>query len=143
MLKELQVTTARNSFKELYDGVFHRYLPAVVTRKQTEEVLLMRRDLQQHILEAYTLKPENLAEDDGSITLALNELELFVNANSLSEAIDELVLEIKTYSEDYRDRIELFLNAPNRKGHFPYVLRVWLCDNDQQIKDLLGLDDGS
>jgi len=37
------------------------------------------------------------------------------------------------------DRSQLFLQAPNRKSHFPYVLKVLLCDNDEEILALLGL----
>ena len=48
---------------------------------------------------------------------------------------------MKIYAEDYKDRIQLFLHAPNRRGHFPCILRIWLCDSDEEIRslhDLLG-----
>ena len=137
MLTEIKFTDARKTFTELFNDVWHRSLPAIVNRKQTEEVLLLRRDLQQYILRPYSLKPEILPEDDGSITVALDLIDIAVNGPTLDKAIKELVKELKIYAEDYRDNINLFLNAPNRKGHFPYVLRVWLCDNDQEIKSLL------
>jgi hypothetical protein len=117
--------------------VWHQFLPAVVKRHQTEEVLLVRRDLQEDILRAYTFKPEVLQEEDGSVTLALDEIELAVNAPTFEEAIQELVREMKVYAEDYKERIQLFLHAPNRRRHFPYVLRIWLCDSDEEIRSLL------
>jgi hypothetical protein len=137
MLTELQFTDARRSLTDLLDGVWHRSLPAIIKRRQREEVLLVRRDLQQDILRTYPFKLEVLHEDDGSITLVLDKLELVVNAPTLDQAVKELVREITLYAEDYRDRIQLFLNAPNRRNHFPYVLRVWLCDNDEEIQALL------
>ena len=136
MLTEIKFTDARKTFTELFNDVWHRSLPAIVNRKQAEEVLLLRRDLQQYILRPYVFKPEVLPEDDGSITVALDLIDIAVNGPTLNEAIEELVRELKIYAEDYRDNINLFLNAPNRKAHFPYVLRVWLCDNDQEIKSL-------
>jgi hypothetical protein len=137
MLEEVKFTSARSSLSDLFDQVWHRFLPAVVKRHQAEEVLLVRRDLQEDILRAYAFKPEVLHEEDGSVTLAIDELELAVNAPTLEEAIQELIREIKIYAEDYKDRIQLFLHAPNRRGHFPYVLRVWLCDSDEEIRSLL------
>lgn len=139
MLTECGFTNARRSLTDLFDGVWHRYLPALVRRKQTEEVLLVRRDLQQDILTAYKLKPEVQTEDDGSVTLSLDALELYVNAPDLEAAITEMVQELKLYAADYKERIQLFLNAPNRRQHFPYILRIWLCENDDEIKSLLEL----
>lgn len=139
MLREIKFTNARKTFTEIYDSVWHRHLPVIINCHQNEEVLLLRRELQQDILMAYRLKPEILPEEDGSITAALNEIEIAVNGPSMDEAINELVRELKVYAQDYLERLQLFLNVPNRKGHFPYVLRVLLCDNDQEIKSLLEL----
>lgn len=139
MLREINFTNARKTFTDIYDSVWHRHLPVIINRHQNEEVLLLRRELQQEILKAYSLKPEILPEEDGSVTVALNELEIAVNGPNVDEAINELVRELKVYAQDYLDRLQLFLNAPNRKGHFPYILRVLLCDSDQEIKSLLEL----
>ena len=137
MLAELKFTSARSSLSDLFDQVWHQFLPAVVKRHQTEEVLLVRRDLQKDILRAYTFKPEVLQEEDGSVTLALDEIELVVNAPTFEEAARKLVQEMKIYAEDYKERIHLFLHAPNRRGHFPYVLRIWLCESDEEIRSFL------
>jgi len=139
MLTEIKFTNARKTLTDIYDNVWHRYLPVIIKRHQNEEVLLLRRELQQDILKAYLLKPEILPEKDGSVTVALNEIDIAVNATSLGEALDELVKEMKIYAQDYLDRLQLFLNAPNRKTHFPYVMRILLCDSDQEIKSLLEL----
>lgn len=104
-----------------------------------QEVILLRRELQQEILKAYRLKPEILLEEDGSVTIALNEIDIAVNEPNQNKAIDELVKELKIYAQDYLDRLQLFLNAPNRKGHFPYILRVSLYDSVQEIKSILEL----
>jgi hypothetical protein len=137
MLTEINFTNARKTFTDIYDSVWHRYLPVIINRHQDEEVLLLRRELQQEILKAYRLLPEILPEKDGSVTAAINELDIAVNKPTLEEAVNELVKELKIYAQEYIDRLQLFLNAPNRKGHFPYVLRVLLCENDQEVKSLL------
>lgn len=138
MLAELQFTEARNQFSTLYDSVFNSFSPAIVKRKQNEQVAILRVDLLKMVLEDYKLKPEIIHEDDGSITLALDFLELYVNDTTLDLAITDLVEDLKIYAQDYLDRSQLFLHAPNRKSHFPYVLRILLCDNDTQIQTLLG-----
>jgi len=139
MLSELQFTEARNQFSTLYDSVFNSFNPAIVKRKQTEQVAMLRVDLLKMVLEDYKLNPEVIQEDDGSITLALDSLDIYANNTTLDLAVKDLVEDLKIYAQDYLDRSQLFFHAPNRKPHFPYVLRILLCDNDEEIRTILGL----
>ena len=137
MLSELNLTDARKGFSALYDDVYNSFRPTIITRKNSEEVLVMRADLQRMVLSHFSLRPQVYQENDGSVTLALDELDLFVNATNAEQAITELITDMKAYAQDYFDRSQLFLHAPNRRGHFPYVLRIMLCENDQDIRLLL------
>lgn len=137
MLDELQFTDARKEFTSMYNEVFNSYKPVIIKRKQTEEVLVLRTDLQKMLLSNFILKPEILHEEDGSVTLALDILEIYVNGETLEKAIIELVQDLKNYAQDFIDRSQLFMNAPNRKSHFPYVLRILLCENDEEIRSFL------
>ena len=139
MLSELQFTEARNQFSTLYDSVFNSFNPAIVKRKQTEQVAMLRVDLLKMVLEDYKLNPEVIQEDDGSITLALDSLELYSNNSTLDLATKDLIEDLKIYAQDYLDRSQLFFHSPNRKPHFPYVLKILLCDNDEEIRKLLSI----
>ena len=140
MLTEVNFTEARNNFSSLYDQVFNTFKPAIINRKKTEQVLLLRADLQKMLLSCFSLNPEVITEDDNSVTLSLDQLEIYVNGNTLEEAIKILINDLKFYAQDYIQRSQLFLHAPNRRSHFPYVLRILLCDNDEEIRSLLELD---
>ena len=139
MLSELQFTEARNQFSTLYDSVFNSFNPAIVKRKQTEQVAMLRVDLLKMVLEDYKLNPEVIQEDDGSVTLALDSLELYANNSTLDLATKDLIEDLKIYAQDYLDRSQLFFHSPNRKPHFPYVLKILLCDNDEEIRKLLSI----
>lgn len=140
MLTEVNFTEARNDFSSLYDQVFNAFKPAIINRKKTEQVLLLRADLQKMLLSCFSLKPEVITEDDNSVTLSLDQLEIYVNGNTLEEAIKTLIDDLKFYAQDYIQRSQLFLHAPNRRSHFPYVLRILLCNNDEEIRSLLELE---
>lgn len=137
MLKELTITDARKQLSNLFDSAYNEYKPVMVKRKQTEEVLILRKDLQQMILSDFTLKPEVLREEDGSVTLSLDTLEIYVNAEDKQKAEEELIKELKIYAQDYIQRSQLFLNAPNRRAHFPYVMRILLCEDDKELHQML------
>jgi len=139
MLSELQFTEARNQFSTLYDSVFNSFNPTIINRKQKEQVALLRVDLLKMVLEDYKLNPEVIQEEDDSITLALDSLELYSNSSTLDLAAIDLIEDLKLYSKDYMDRSQLFLQSPNRKSHFPYVLKVMLCENDDEIRTLFAL----
>lgn len=139
MLAEHNITNARKDFSSLYDEVFNGFKPAIIKRKKVEEVLLLRVDLQKMLLSHFSLKPEVITENDNSITLSLDQLEIYVNSSTMEEAVKELVEDLKLYAQDYIRRSQLFLHAPNRRSHFPYVLRISLCDNDEEICNLLEL----
>lgn len=140
MLMEVNFTNARKTLSEIYDSVWHRYHPVIINRRQNEKVIVLRRELQQDILQAYHFKPEILLEKNGSVTAALDEVDIAVNCPNKEAALDELVKELRLYAQDYLDRSQFFLNAPNRKEHFPYVLRVTLCNDDSEIRSLLELE---
>lgn len=67
------------------------------------------------------IKAEVLSETDGSITIAVDTLELAVNAPTKEEAEAELLSELKIYAEDYLKRLDLYLGAPNRAAHHPAI----------------------
>lgn len=95
------------------------------------------KDLQKSLLSSYALKPEVIREEDGPVTLALDQLELYVNGDSTDQAAQDMVNDLKFYAQDYMERSQLFLNAPNRRPHFPYILRVLMCESDEEIRGLL------
>ncbi len=139
MLSEHNITNARKDFSSLYDEVFNDLKPAIIKRKKVEQVILLRVDLQKMLLSHFSLKPEVITEKDNSITLSLDQLEIYVNSSNTEEAVKELVEDLKLYAQDYIQRSQLFFHAPNRRSHFPYVLRILLCDNDKEILNLMEL----
>ncbi|MHB9010420.1 MAG: exoribonuclease R [Carboxydocellales bacterium] len=137
MLTEMNITDARKDISSWYNTVYNSSKPMIIKRNQREEVLVLRTDLQKMLLANYSLIPEFLREDDGSTTLALDQLEIYVNGETTEDAINEFIEELKIYANDFIERSQLFLNAPNRRSHFPYILRVLLCDTNEEIRSLL------
>ncbi|MDI3481244.1 MAG: antitoxin YefM [Tepidanaerobacteraceae bacterium] len=137
MLNEYGFTEARNDFSRIFNIVFNEREPAVIRRNRDQEVLMLRKDLLKDMLSTYVLDADILPENDGSYTISMDTLELAANGPTVEEALSELIQDLKTYAQDYMERAQLFLNAPNRKHHLPYLLRVLLCDSDEEIKSLL------
>ena len=89
------------------------------------------------------LSAEVLPEENGSVTIAVDALEIAVNGDTREEAVQELLAELKRYAADYMERIQLFVNAPNRRAHLPFVLRIILADNDDEILQMVNWTDAA
>lgn len=83
------------------------------------------------------IKAEVLPETNGSITIAVDTLELVVNAPTKEEAEAELLSELKIYAEDYMDRLDIFAAAPNRAAHLPIVKAISEAGPDELKKMII------
>ena len=59
------------------------------------------------------------------------------NGNTKEEAMNDLLEQLQVYAEEYLAHINEYRYAPNRKAHLPYVLRIALCENEQELRQLL------
>lgn len=87
------------------------------------------------------VKPTFMLEPDGSITLALDALEIVANGATRDEAITEAVADGIEYAQEYLspENAAFYLRAPNRCDHFSLVLRIGLCGSEAEVKAVLNL----
>ena len=138
-LTEASFSEARSQFSRLFDEVIEDLRPVLIRRKGREEALLLRRDDLEVLLEPFTLTAQVMREKDGSITVAVDELEWAVNAPTREAALRQVLDDLRHYAGDYLARAPVFLRAPNRRTHFPYVLRILLASTDEQIRRMLNV----
>ena len=75
-------------------------------------------------------------EDDGSITLSMDDMDLVVNAPSKEESIKALCRDMVEYAEEYRKAFAVYSAAPNRAAHAPLVKEI-LAATPQELRDAL------
>lgn len=146
LIMEYSFSQARRSLTEVIDKV-QRLSPVVIRpRKRSEDAsIILSRALMQKIMQeckdGIQLQPQFLPEEDGSMTLALEPLDLVVNAETREEAIKDMAEELIWYAKEYLDEenIALYSRAPNRKAHLPFVVRVAMCDSVDEVVGLIGL----
>lgn len=127
----LNATDARRDWGSVIDSVV-REKPKFIKRTR-DYVFLSSIDLLEEILKPYTFTAIALEEEDGSLTLSLNEIDLIENGSTLSEAKLKLAKEIKQYAEDFYENYNTWSTAPNRKEHLPYILHALVLDDVQRI----------
>lgn len=75
-------------------------------------------------------------EDDGGITLSMDDMDLAVNAPSKEAAIKALCRDMVEYAEEYRKEFAMYSAAPNRAAHAPLVKEI-LAATPQELRDAL------
>ena len=74
-------------------------------------------------------------ENDGSYTLSMNDIDIVVNEDSKSKALDSLIDELREYSESYSNELEYWYSDPKRQPHCKYVLKTLISSNEELKRD--------
>jgi len=77
---------------------------------------------------------KKFTENDGSITLALGEIDIIENGVTEQDAKVKLAAAILEYENDFCKEYNYWSIAENRKAHIPYVLKTKNMTTDDIIK---------
>lgn len=133
MLME-QATNVRKQQSSVCDSVIHDK-PKFIKRTR-DKMWFSNLDTIYEILQAYQFSAVKYIEDDQSITLSLNEIDLVENGRDEQEARSNLGKAIPEYSLDYYNEYEFYSHSPNRKGHIPYIFKALIIDDPDKTGDM-------
>lgn len=139
MLME-QATNVRKEWSSVCDSVIHDK-PKFIKRTR-DKMWFSNLDTMAEILQAYQFTAEKYMEEDGSVTLSLNEIDLVENGEDEEDARFKLGKAILEYSSDYYNEYETYSHSPNRKKHIPYIFKALIMDDAKKIGDMLQCQDG-
>lgn len=129
----INATDARREWSAVMEGVI-REKPRFIKRTR-DHMVLADIDLVESLLMVYRFTASCFAEEDGSVTISLNELDLVENAPTEEAARRLLGQSILDYAEDFYEEFSLWRAAPNRKSHIPFVLKALIMDDADKIGD--------
>jgi antitoxin YefM len=136
----INATTVRNEWSTVVDNVV-RKKPQFITRTR-DQLLLADITFLETILSTYEFTATSYEEEDGSITLSLNELDLAENAETEALAKKNLAEAIMEYAKDFYNEFEYWNSAQNRKAHVPYVFKALIQQNIHTLEELISCQAG-
>ena len=122
-------TDVRKQWSSVCDDVVRRS-PKFIKRSKDELVLINLETFIQ-ILDAYQFSAETFVEDNGSVTISLDQIDLVENGTDKNDALLQMGKAICEYANDYY--IYGFSNSINRKSHLPYVLKALSINDPEKI----------
>ena len=133
-MQAISATTVRNQWSSVVESVI-REKPTFIKRTR-DYMFLSDIGVLQDLLAAYTFHAEILIEDDGSVTLSLDEIDLAENAADVPSAISKLATSILEYAEDYYKEFS-YWSRGDRKGHVPYIFKALILNDVDKIGGLV------
>lgn len=94
------------------------------------------------MLSAYQFTATIYKEEDNTVTISLNEIDLVENAETEELAKQQLAESIIEYAEDYYNDFAYWSSASNRVEHMPYVIKALILNDAQQIGEQIVCQSG-
>lgn len=136
----INATDARKTWSLVVDQVI-REKPKFIKRTRDYMILSDVRFLEV-LLSGYYFSAERFVEEDGSITLSLNEIDIVENGKSEEETKQKLAQSIIDYAEDFYSDFQYWGSATNRISQIPYVFKALILDDVNKIGDQIKCRDG-
>ena len=137
MIKEVNLTVARN-LSPLFDDAVRKEQPIMIVRGRNERGLLLSRNRQLRLLDVYKLHVDVIPEEEvGGFTLWVRELNIGEYGPTLLAARAQLVDGVRSYVRHYFQNWDFFRHLPDKAAQEPYVYRLSLAKDDDELIGLL------
>jgi hypothetical protein len=135
----IDFSPAKSQLSDVMTQVFHGHQPRIVSRHHgKEQMLLMRPDDLVAMLGEHRLDVQAVYEAD-EVTLRLPDMGLLGFGETLGEAIDDLLVELRAYATRFFREPARFM-ATSRGAHAAALLRFALAGDDEQRR-MLGVEE--
>ena len=135
----IDFSSAKNQLSDVMTQVFHGHQPRIVSRHHgKEQMLLVRPDDLVTMLGKYRLDVRAV-NDAGEVTLRVPDMGILGFGETLDEAVDDLLVELRAYATRYFREPARFM-ATSRGDHAAALLRFALAGEDEQ-RLMLGVDE--
>jgi hypothetical protein len=91
----------------------------------------------EEILSGYFFTAKEFTEEDGTVTLSLNEIDLIENEETEEKAREALGTSILEYAMEFYEHYELYSKSANRKKHIPYIFKALIMDDAKMIGECI------
>ncbi len=136
----LNATEVRKEWSSVIDEAVHE--KPVIIKRTRDRMMLSNIETIITILDRYSFHAVRFTEEDGSVTLSLDEIDLVENAPTEEEARRCLAESILEYAKEYYENYSVWSHAPNRRGHIPYVLKALVTDDAAALEESIRCRDG-
>lgn len=126
-------TAARTHLKDLLDAAERGQVATV--RRDNRCTAVVDADRLRHFLTAVCPSQAQLVAEGGGWSVFIPGLPVAADGATFDEAVDEMVLALREYAEDWQEQL---VNAPNHAQNWGLVQLVTISSDDQLREWLVG-----
>ncbi len=124
-------TDARAHFKDLLDAAERGQVATV--RRDSRTTAFVDQERLRYFLASVSPSHAQVVAEAGGWSIFIPGLPIAVDGTDLDEALDEMIVALREYAEDWQDRL---LDAPNHANNWGLVQLVML-SSDVQLREWL------
>lgn len=106
----------------------------VLMRRNRDYTILCSAETIAMLVDDALLPVNQFMEEDGSVTLSAEQLDLVVCEPDLASAKRAMASAWVEYAEDYFKEFQLYSHAPNRKGHLSLVMKALTVQSPKELE---------
>lgn len=131
-----QAPTVHNDFSAVMDMAVYEK-PQLISHTK-DQLVLMGAEMLNTILQSSIVHVAIEPGDDGAQLYQLEEIpDIFTESANQEEALDGLARDLLEYAKTYYEDFELYVHAPNRLRHLPYVMRALALGTPQKTREMI------
>jgi len=137
IFKEKSISATKQEFPSVFRQAIKGFEIITVNKKSNSKEtvsIISTKHLEGMIGRAYKFNPVVEADEEGlGYTVALDEVMVFGDGDTLEEAIYDLADNLLEYTILYFEKPDFYMQIENRKGHYPYLRRIAGCTDKDEV----------
>lgn len=138
-VKPLSLTDVRERIGNVFTEAVHHHRPIPIVRGNRDLGMLLGLEEIERLVEGVSFHPEVLKEEH-AVSIWLPEFQIYGRGNDLSAAREDLLEEVREYVFEYLEEIDAYRSAPNRRAHFPHVIKALVADLSGKLEPVVFSD---
>ncbi len=141
IIKEKSISSTKQEFPSVFRQALKGF--EIITGNQksndNETVSIISTKIFEDIIDkAYKFNPVIEPDEDGlGYTVALDEVMVFGDGDTLEEALYDLADNLIEYAMLYLEKMDFYMQIENRKDHYPYLRKIAKCANKEEALEVI------
>jgi len=138
-VKPLNLSNVRDRLSEVFTDAVVRHRPVPIARGGKDLGMLLGLEEIARLVEGLSFEPE-VFKEAGAVNVWLPEFQVYGRGKDLAAARLDLLDEVRDYVLEYLDEIDSYRAAPNRRSHFPHIIKALAADLSGHLDSVIFAD---
>jgi hypothetical protein len=138
-VEPLNLSDVRDRISDVFTDAVVRHRPVPILRGGKDLGLLLGIEEVVRLVEDVSFEPE-VFKEAGAVNVWLPEFQVYGRGKDLATARLDLLDEVRDYVLEYLEEIDSYRAAPNRRAHFPHVIKALVADLSGHLDSVIFAD---